>query len=82
MANDLPEEYIRVAAYYLWEKEGRPEGVDFDHWIRAQAQAAEAQKKACCDKDKKEDKKSCCSKTAEKAPKAKKPAVAKKPAKK
>ena len=31
-----PEEQIRERAYYLWEKEGRPEGRDLDHWLVAQ----------------------------------------------
>jgi hypothetical protein len=29
------EKAIRETAYYLWEKEGRPEGRDQDHWVRA-----------------------------------------------
>ncbi|MGD0588608.1 MAG: DUF2934 domain-containing protein [Thermoplasmata archaeon] len=28
---------IRRMAYNLWEKEGRPEGRAFDHWLRAEA---------------------------------------------
>lgn len=42
----INDEHIRVAAYYIWEKEGRPNGVDFDHWIRAQNLAAEQSKKS------------------------------------
>jgi hypothetical protein len=26
----------RVAAYFLWESEGRPEGRALDHWLRAE----------------------------------------------
>jgi len=29
------DQNIREAAYYLWEREGRPEGRAFDHWIMA-----------------------------------------------
>jgi hypothetical protein len=25
-------------AYYIWEKEGRPHGRAFDHWLRAEAE--------------------------------------------
>jgi hypothetical protein len=28
----LPEWHIAVAAYYIWDKEGRPDGRDRDHW--------------------------------------------------
>ena len=40
MSNSISDEEIRVAAYYLWEKEGRPEGVDFDLWVRAKNELA------------------------------------------
>ena len=26
----------REAAYFLWEREGRPEGKALDHWLRAE----------------------------------------------
>ena len=29
-------EAIRESAYYLWENEGRPEGKDFEIWLRAE----------------------------------------------
>jgi hypothetical protein len=29
------EARIRERAYQIWEEEGRPEGRDFDHWMRA-----------------------------------------------
>ena len=29
------ESDIRMVAYGLWEKEGRPEGRDREHWLRA-----------------------------------------------
>ena len=31
------EEVIRERAYAIWEEEGRPEGCDLDHWLRAEA---------------------------------------------
>ena len=31
------EEAVRVAAYFLWENEGRPEGRADEHWERAAA---------------------------------------------
>jgi len=33
MAN--PEAAIRERAYAIWEEEGRPHGLDWDHWSRA-----------------------------------------------
>lgn len=32
------EESVRIAAYYIWEKEGRPEGEDLRHWYLAIAE--------------------------------------------
>jgi Protein of unknown function (DUF2934) len=31
----IPETVIRETAYYIWEREGRPDGRDQDHWLRA-----------------------------------------------
>jgi hypothetical protein len=37
------EERIRAIAYSLWEEEGRPDGRNLDHWLRAsELVAAEA----------------------------------------
>lgn len=33
------EREIAMAAYYIWEKEGRPHGHDLDHWLRAEHNA-------------------------------------------
>jgi hypothetical protein len=33
-----PVAEVREAAYYIWEKEGRPAGREMDHWLRAEAQ--------------------------------------------
>jgi hypothetical protein len=32
---EIPEEAIRMRAYHIWEREGRPEGRDLEHWIQA-----------------------------------------------
>ncbi len=32
------QEQVAVAAYYLWEREGRPQGRDREHWVQAMAQ--------------------------------------------
>jgi hypothetical protein len=34
-----PEAEVRQAAYYIWEKEGRPAGREMDHWLRAENEA-------------------------------------------
>ena len=34
------EHAIREAAYWLWEREGRPEGRALEHWLRATAERA------------------------------------------
>ena len=31
-----PEQAIRERAYAIWQEEGRPEGRDVDHWLRAE----------------------------------------------
>lgn len=33
--NDQVADRIRQTAYFLWEQDGRPEGREFDYWIRA-----------------------------------------------
>ena len=35
MTQEINEENIRVAAYYIWEQAGRPEGKDKECWIKA-----------------------------------------------
>lgn len=32
------EERIRQRAYEIWEQEGRPDGRDREHWLRAEAE--------------------------------------------
>jgi hypothetical protein len=36
----ISEEAIRERAYDIWEREGRPAGRDFDHWVQAQVELA------------------------------------------
>ena len=31
---------IRERAYAIWEQEGRPEGREWDHWVRAASEVA------------------------------------------
>jgi len=33
--NEHKEELVRIRAYYIWEREGRPEGRGEDHWHAA-----------------------------------------------
>ena len=35
-------EHTRVRAYYIWEREGRPDGEQLDHWLRAEREMASA----------------------------------------
>lgn len=37
-ATNIAEESVRIAAYYIWEKEGRPDGEDLRHWYLAIAE--------------------------------------------
>ena len=37
-STDMAEEPVKVAAYYIWEKEGRPNGEDQRHWYLAIAE--------------------------------------------
>jgi hypothetical protein len=36
----IPVSEIAMRAYYIWEAEGRPEGRDIDHWLRAESELA------------------------------------------
>jgi Protein of unknown function (DUF2934) len=33
----LRQQFIRKIAYEIWEKEGRPDQKNLDHWFRAEA---------------------------------------------
>jgi hypothetical protein len=35
---DFPEEWVSIAAYYIWKNDGEPEGRDAHHWERAKAE--------------------------------------------
>lgn len=51
MTKHINEENIRVAAYYIWEQAGRPEGADKECWIKAVEQLFSAgNKKTSCKK--------------------------------
>ena len=43
--NTAIEERIRSRAYELWESEGRPEGREVDHWLRAAQELAAEQER-------------------------------------
>jgi hypothetical protein len=41
----ISDEVIRERAYHIWEREGRPHGREYDHWVQAQVElAAESMK--------------------------------------
>jgi Protein of unknown function (DUF2934) len=40
------ETSIRERAYAIWEQEGRPEGREWDHWLRAASELAGPHKPA------------------------------------
>jgi hypothetical protein len=37
-----PASEIAERAYRIWEREGRPDGRDLDHWLRAEREVIEA----------------------------------------
>lgn len=70
MTKEINEENIRVAAYYIWEQAGRPEGKDKECWIKACEQLFAPKKVKVAVKP-----------AAKPAPKAKAPAKKAEPAK-
>ena len=34
----ISDDAIRERAYHIWEREGRPHGRDFEHWVRARVE--------------------------------------------
>lgn len=50
MKKNITEDNIRVAAYYIWEQAGRPEGADKECWIKACEQLFNAGKKQKAEK--------------------------------
>lgn len=70
MTKQINEENIRVAAYYIWEQAGRPEGADKECWIKAVEQlfaAKPACKKTSCKTSAKVAAKTSLKKTAPKS---------------
>lgn len=47
MTKKLNEEHIRVAAYYLWENAGRPEGMEKEFWSQAYDQLMHFNSSSC-----------------------------------
>ena len=41
---DFPEEWISIAAYYIWKNDGEPEGRDAYYWERARTELRQLQK--------------------------------------
>lgn len=41
---DFPNEWISIAAYYIWKNDGEPEGRDEYYWERAKAELRQLQK--------------------------------------
>jgi Protein of unknown function (DUF2934) len=35
---DYPDEWVAIAAYYIWKNEGEPDGQDAYYWERAKAE--------------------------------------------
>ncbi len=60
---------IALRAYQIWEEEGKPDGKDFEHWLKAEAEVATPKKAA--------PKKSPAKKPAAKKPAAKSKAAPK-----
>ena len=40
----FPDEWISIAAYYIWKNDGEPEGRDAHYWERAKAELMQLQK--------------------------------------
>ena len=83
MTEKLKDEYIREAAYYIWEKEGRPESDGYEFWMRAikELSASKGKIVAAAKKAATPTKSAPAKKVAKPATKtvAKKPIVASKP---
>jgi hypothetical protein len=43
------EHRIRERAYAIWEAEGRPEGKEVEHWLRAEAEVAAEERDAAAE---------------------------------
>lgn len=40
------EQQLRERAYHIWEKEGRKDGFELDHWQKAELQHEETEREA------------------------------------
>jgi hypothetical protein len=40
----FPDEWVSIAAYYIWKNDGQPEGRDAEYWERAKAELTQLQK--------------------------------------
>jgi len=36
--SSISEDVVRIRAYQIWEREGRPHGRDYEHWVQAQVE--------------------------------------------
>ena len=41
---EFPEEWISIAAYYIWKGDGEPQGRDAEYWERAKKELRQLQK--------------------------------------
>ena len=63
MTNNINEEHIRVAAYYIWQNAGCPSGQDEYFWSMAVEQISKkCNKTSCCKKASSSTKKSSSAK--------------------
>ncbi len=44
--NRKKEQIVRDRAYFIWEREGRPDGRAHDHWYRAIKEASDSEKRS------------------------------------
>jgi hypothetical protein len=42
--SNLPDEWISIAAYYIWKNDGEPDGRDAEYWHRAKAELMQLRK--------------------------------------
>ncbi len=40
----FPDEWVAIAAYYIWKNDGQPEGRDSEYWERAKTELRQLQK--------------------------------------
>jgi hypothetical protein len=40
----FPDEWISIAAYYIWKNDGQPEGRDAEYWERAKSELMQLRK--------------------------------------